>query len=462
VTSLLFLVIVAVVAFRLTTGVDRAKVLRKGVVLLRELVLIGREEYDKLGPFRGALRARTRFATLTIVLAAGSVVYFILLLFGAGSFSDPATLVSWGANFGPRTTNGEWWRLLSSTFVHVSLLRMMIEVAALAQLGVLLERLIGRAAFGAVFCLAGILAALINLSAHPITVTGGTSGALAGLYGLLLAIVVREALSRRFRRAQEIEPLSEPGMPAETDPELADGELAEQMPALEGRLYVPRAALLWLVPLATALLLSALLDGQFVFRAVCASLVLGFAAGLVLAAGVAEQVAPRKPVLVTAGVLLAALVAFAVPLRGIADVRPEIARIIALEDRTADTYATALGRLRKGALTAEGLAQLIDRSIVPELEAADAHLRSIHGEPPEHQPLVANADEYLRLRTESWKLYAEDWRNQVKARRRGADAASSSDAGWHQVKAQFRADAATRGRAEGTERASLEALQRLK
>ena len=99
---------------------------------------------------------------------------------------------------------------------------------------------------------------------------------------------------------------------------------------------------------------------------------------------------------------------------------------------------------------------------MPELEAADAHLMAIRGVPPEHRPLVADADEYLRLRSTSWRLQAESWRNKVKARRREADGTLSFDAGWHQTKAQFRADAATRGKAEGTERASLEVLQRLK
>ena len=149
-------------------------------------------------------------------------------------------------------------------------------------------------------------------------------------------------------------------------------------------------------------------------------------------------------------------------LRGIADVRPEISRIIALEDRTAGVYEAALTRVNKGAMTPDALAQLIDRSIVPELEAADAHLMAIRGVPPEHRPLVADADEYLRLRSTSWRLQAESWRNKVKARRREADGTLSFDAGWHQAKAQFRADAATRGKAEGTERASLEVLQRLK
>jgi hypothetical protein len=45
----------------------------------------------------------------------------------------------------------------------------------------------------------------------------------------------------------------------------------------------------------------------------------------------------------------------------------------------------------------------------------------------------------LRLRSSSWRLHAESWRNKVRARRSEADGTLSSDAGWHQAKAQFRA-----------------------
>jgi hypothetical protein len=236
-------------------------------------------------------------------------------------------------------------------------------------------------------------------------------------------------------------------------------EAAEEPPSI---LVVPITALLWLVPGTVLFVLSVWLNDGFAFKADMAGFGVGILAGLVLAGGIAHQPPDLRRVLATAGVTSVALVACALPFRGIADIRPEISRIIALEGRTAGVYETALARVNKGAMTPDALAQLIDRSIVPELEAADAHLMAIRGVPPEHRALVADADEYLRLRSASWRLHAESWRNKVRARKSEADGTLSSDAGWHQAKAQFRADAATRGKAEGTERASLEVLQRLK
>ena len=463
VVFLFLLLILGGIGYRLSTPKDRERLLQHARVTLRELTVVLRHKHAELDPFRATLRARTKYVFLAPVLVAVTVGIFVSMLFGRGALSAPATLIGWGANFGPRTTNGEWWRLLASTFVHVSFLRMVIEAAVLAQLGMFLERLVGRSAVAAVFCAAGVLAGLINVSAYPMAVTSGAAGAICGLYGLLIASIVR---SIRLRprpvdqvQAQDHVPFE---LQVEAEPE-AQSEMEVEVEHAPQPLIVPRAALLWFAPASVLFLASALVDGSFVLKADVAGLILGFVAGLALTGGITEQIPAPRRVLTTAAIAATALVAYAIPMRGIADVRPDISRIIALEDQTAGTYESALERVNKGTMTADALAQFIDKKIVPELEAADTHLRSIRGVPPEHRHLVANADEYLQLRAASWRLYAESWRNKVRASRRGQpDGFVTSDAGWHQVKAQFRADAATRGKAEGTERAALEALQRLK
>jgi membrane associated rhomboid family serine protease len=400
------------------------------------------------------------------VLVAIAVGLFVAMIVGPGALTAPETLIAWGANFGPRTTNGGgWWRLLASTFIHASFVRMVVEVVVLAQLGMFLERLVGRALLATVFVSAGLLAGLINVSAYPMAVTGGTSGAIFGLYGLLLASIVR---SLRFRRVVEVEESVDSYALDADDSQLMEGADQQPLQAIDQAidlqpLVVPRSALMWLIPATVLFLISALSNSGFVFSANGAGLVLGFAAGLVLTGGITEHLPDMRRVGIAAAVAAVALIAFAVPMRGIADVRVDIARIIALEDQTAGIYQSALEQVNKGKMTADALAQLIEQKIVPQLESADNHLRSIRGVPPEHRPLVANADEYLKLRAASWRLYAQSWRNKVRAPGRGqSEPTLVSDAGWHQLKAQFRADAATRGKAEGTEREALEVLQRLK
>ncbi len=122
-------------------------------------------------------------------LVALNLGVFIGMIFGAGAIADPATLVAWGGNVGPRTSNGEWWRLVTAMFVHTGFWHLVASLAGLAQLGILLERLVGHVAFAALYLAAGVLASLVSLFASPLTVTVGATGAIFGLYGLLIAAI---------------------------------------------------------------------------------------------------------------------------------------------------------------------------------------------------------------------------------------------------------------------------------
>jgi hypothetical protein len=149
------------------------------------------------------------------------------------------------------------------------------------------------------------------------------------------------------------------------------------------------------------------------------------------------------------------------PLRNIADVKPELARVVALEERTAVAYRAALDRFKHGRMTAEALAELADRTIVPELQAADARLQALRHVPPEHQPLVTEAREYLRLRCASWRVRADATRKANTPLRRPKDGAAAAN--WRlQAEAQHRSNLAAAGKAEGAERVSLEAFERVR
>src|SRR6185503_10021514 len=100
-----------------------------------------------------------------------NAVIVVLMLFGHGSFSDRDTLLAWGASFGPRTTNGEWWRLFSSAFVHAGLLHAMATIVGTVRVGLILERLVGPASFATTYVAAAILASLASLAGRPVRFT---------------------------------------------------------------------------------------------------------------------------------------------------------------------------------------------------------------------------------------------------------------------------------------------------
>jgi len=458
VNFIFLLLVFAGLAFKLTSPADRARYLGIATDFLRQLKVASQQPRPENESFRGALRARTRDLFVTPALLTLNGAVFTAMLFGSGAIGDPDTLLGMGASIGTRTTNGEWWRLLTSAFVHIGMVHLIVNLAVLAQVGAVLERLVGRLAFGAVYVAAGVFTALVNISSHPVEVTVGASGAIFGLYGLLLAAVIWQTLNQaqpllaqiagRLRRlaGKAVAGADESGDPGET--------------SVDPGVLIPAIALKRLGYGAGLFLLYSAMSG-FATAAEFTGLIVGLGYGLVVArrAGV-ENPAPRPVGAVLAAAVVLA-VACAIPLRNIANVRPEITRVVATEERTAATYQAASDAFRKGRISAEALAQLAERKILPELQAVEARLTALRNVPSEHQPLVTDARAYLRLRSQAWRARVDAIRKTNMDPLRGSE--RSMDASWRiQAQERFKSNQAAMGNAEGAERASLEAFQRVK
>jgi len=116
-------------------------------------------------------------------------VFVGMLLSGASPMSpSSASLLAWGANYGPYTLTGDWWRLLTSCFVHIGILHIAFNMWCLWSLGAMAERLYGRATFACVYLLCGISGSMGSvLWHHSPSISAGASGAIFGLAGALIA-----------------------------------------------------------------------------------------------------------------------------------------------------------------------------------------------------------------------------------------------------------------------------------
>jgi membrane associated rhomboid family serine protease len=384
---------------------ERARVMERLVATAHRAKKEAARRQAEPDPFRDALRQRTPWPMVMPALVALNVIVFLMM---GGGGSLPEKLVEWGASFGPRTTNGEWWRLAASMFVHTGFLQLLVNCAALVQLGLILERLVGHITFGAVYLAAGVLASLVMLSEYPIAITVGASGGIFGLYGLLAASSAWTVIQRGPRPALEPQPgaIGTFGFNQlaveERGPSASNDVSAELQPSVAMTLIAAKR----LAPVAAVFVLYNLASGSLGIAAELAGFSAGFICGVVLTSGVSVSTPPVPRVAITMAVTVVVAVASAVPLRGLADVRPEISRVIEVEDSTASAYQHAVKQFKLGALSAEALAQTIERKITPELQAAQARLKTLGRVPPQHQPLVASAEEYLRLRDESWRLRA--------------------------------------------------------
>jgi membrane associated rhomboid family serine protease len=97
------------------------------------------------------------------------------------------TLVRWGGNFGPLTVGGEYWRLVTTGFVHANFLHFAFNMWCLWSLGQLSERLFGRWQTLCIYLLTGVGGALLSIGYNPGRLEVGASGAIFGIAGALLA-----------------------------------------------------------------------------------------------------------------------------------------------------------------------------------------------------------------------------------------------------------------------------------
>jgi rhomboid protease GluP len=130
------------------------------------------------------------------LLFANALVFLAMLLAGGGWWhtSNGVQLV-WGANFGPATQDGQWWRLFTAMFIHFGVVHLALNMWALWDVGRLVERLYGRWRFTLLYLCSGIAGNLVSLVVQGNqAVSGGASGAVFSLLGALLVFLWRERL----------------------------------------------------------------------------------------------------------------------------------------------------------------------------------------------------------------------------------------------------------------------------
>ncbi len=90
-------------------------------------------------------------------------------------------------DWGPFTLGGQWWRLLSSNFMHNDLGHLVGNLLGLWILGKRAEQGLGRWTFLFVFLVSGFVSSLTSVAVHPETGSVGASGAIFGLAGCLIS-----------------------------------------------------------------------------------------------------------------------------------------------------------------------------------------------------------------------------------------------------------------------------------
>jgi rhomboid protease GluP len=144
-----------------------------------------------------------KFPKVTLALIAVNTIVFILLDQGSGHSKNAQILTQFGAYSYPLIVEvGEYWRLITNTFLHVGLLHFCLNMGAILGLGYRVEGLFGRWRFLIIYLVAAIGGSLASLLFVHIPIGAGASGAVFGLSGAFVAFGLRyrKQLSQYQRR----------------------------------------------------------------------------------------------------------------------------------------------------------------------------------------------------------------------------------------------------------------------
>ena len=144
------------------------------------------------GVRRAAFEGGGALVTKTLI-GLNVLVFFLNLAQGSTLSRVSGTLFERGALYigSPFTSglaDGEWWRLITSAFLHGSLIHLGLNMLVLWIVGAPVEQAIGRGRFLAIYVVSGLAGSAGALLFSPNAITVGASGAIYGILGAALVL----------------------------------------------------------------------------------------------------------------------------------------------------------------------------------------------------------------------------------------------------------------------------------
>lgn len=173
---------------------------------LKQTTVVEAEEQKRISEeVDNAMNLSTGSKTITYGLIAINILVFVLMAISGVNPFEPTNLdiANWGGNYKPFTIDaGEWWRLLTSTFVHIGVVHLLFNMYALFMVGIYLEPMLGKLKYIIAYIITGLLASLTSISWHGESViSAGASGAIFGIYGVFLALLTTNLIPKAIRKS---------------------------------------------------------------------------------------------------------------------------------------------------------------------------------------------------------------------------------------------------------------------
>jgi rhomboid protease GluP len=326
---------------------------------------------EGLMEFDRRLKELGRYLPVTAALIAVNIIVWVFMVVRGVPWLEPSgdALKAYGANYGPLTTHGEGWRLLTACFLHAGIVQLLVNQWALWQYGRWLERLLGHFGFALLYLITAFASSLVAVCWQPDAVLAGSTGPIAGLIGALAAFCWRVP---------------------DVIPKLALGRLRASTFAFLGynigvEMYRQR--------LDAAGFLS--------------GLAVGFAGGLILSQPIVESSRPprfnRNAVLAAAGFLLVIVAAF-IARPKLPDPSEEFDEIRESQRQAIAAYQAAINDLKADRIDAPKFIERLGNDVLLPWHAAKDRLKQLDA-----RHLGGDAGELVTLTLEAMDLREQGW-----------------------------------------------------
>ena len=145
---------------------------------------IGKKNIEENVRYNDMFQPKKPFVTYALI-AINIIVFILMYILGKGS-EDWDTLKKFGALLPDLVKNGEYFRLITSAFLHIGIMHLVFNMYSLFVLGPNIEHLFGKGKYICIYLYSAIMGSLFCMVFQKATLSAGASGAIFGLLGALL------------------------------------------------------------------------------------------------------------------------------------------------------------------------------------------------------------------------------------------------------------------------------------
>lgn len=135
-------------------------------------------------------RLNIKKTPVTFIIIAINILIFMYVAYLSGGEPTVRVMKRVGALARIYIDDGQYWRLVSSMFLHWGIQHLLMNMFSLWALGKDLERIVGSIKFALIYFISGIGGGFFSAYLNERTISAGASGAVFGIIGSMIVVAV--------------------------------------------------------------------------------------------------------------------------------------------------------------------------------------------------------------------------------------------------------------------------------